>query len=73
MSGIKEQGDLLKTLLHKAAQRETLTSFFFAKKKDVVRSFTADSNLLQPTGCVNSTPHTSHFLGVSQHSFNVTP
>ena len=25
-------------------------------------SFAADSNLLQPTGCVNSTPHTSLFL-----------
>ena len=28
----------------------------------IVRSFTADSNLLQPTGGVNSTAHTSHFL-----------
>ena len=27
-----------------------------------VRSFTADSSLLQPTGGVNTTPHTSHFL-----------
>ena len=32
--------------------------FFFVG----VRSFTADSNLLQPTGGVNSTPHTSPFL-----------
>ena len=36
----------------------TICKIFFV----VVRSFTADSNLLQPTGDVNSTPHTSHFL-----------
>ena len=36
----------------------TLCKIFFV----VVRSFTAESNLLQPTGSVNSTPHTSHFL-----------
>ena len=28
MSGIAEQDDLLKTLLHEAAQSDTLTSFF---------------------------------------------
>ena len=39
----------------------TLCKIFF-----VVRSFTADSNLLQPTGSVNSAPHTSHFL-VNSH------
>ena len=43
--------------LHKVAQKLHFASFLV-----VVRSFTADSNLLQPTGCVNSTPHTSHFL-----------
>ena len=42
--------------------------FFFV----VVRSFTADSNLLQPTGGVNSTPHTSHFLVCHSTHFNVT-
>ena len=26
-----------------------------------VRSITADNSLLQPTGCVNTTPHTVHF------------
>ena len=34
----------------------------FIKKIVVVWSFTADSNLLQPTGCVSRTPHTSYFL-----------
>ena len=29
---------------------------FFLKKKYVARSFTADGNLLQPTGGVNRTP-----------------
>ena len=29
-----------------------------------VRSFTADSSLVKPTVCVNSTPHTSHFSRV---------
>ena len=38
----------------------------------VVRSLTADSNLLQPTGGVNSTPHTSHFLAPACFHFNVT-
>ena len=35
--------------------------FFFQKMFVAVGSFTADSNLLQPTGGVNSTPHTSPF------------
>ena len=33
----------------------------------VVGSFTADSNLLQPTGSVNSTPHTSPFSRACAH------
>ena len=40
---------------------ETLQDFLFV----AVRSFTADSSLLQPTESVNSTPHTSHFLTFS--------
>ena len=35
---------------------------FFLKKMVVVGSFTADGNLLQPTGAVNSAPHTSLFF-----------
>ena len=69
MSSIKEH--LLKTLPHQAAQSETLTSFFFLKKNVVVRSFTADTNLLQPTGGVNSTPHTSHFHALACTHFHV--
>ena len=45
----------------------TLWQFFV-----VVRSFTADSNLLQPTESVNTTPHTSHFLVFHRTHFNVT-
>ena len=40
--------------------RVTLWQAFW--KNVEVRYFTADSNLLKPTECVNSTPHTSHFL-----------
>ena len=43
------------------------SSQFFCKKIVVVDSFTADGNLLQPTGCVNSTPLTSLFLLHSVH------
>ena len=32
-----------------------------------IGSFTPDRNLLQPTGCVNSTPHTSLFSRVCAH------
>ena len=39
-------------------RNDTLQDYIYV----VVRSFTAESNLLQPTGGVNSTPHTSHFL-----------
>ena len=53
--------------LHKAAQKWHFERFFV-----VVRSFTADSNLLQPTGGVNTTPHTSHFLVLHNTHFNVT-
>ena len=35
----------------------------------VVRSFTADSNLLQPTGCVNRTPSHVTFSRICMHSF----
>ena len=48
------------SFLQKSFRSETLQDFFVA-----VRSFTADSSLLQPTGCANSTPHTSHFLTFS--------
>ena len=34
----------------------------FWKKRVVERSFTADGNLLQPTGVLTEHPHTSHFL-----------
>ena len=56
MSGLEEQGDLFLTLTH----QETQSGFFcgedfFLKKIVVVRSFTADGNLLQPTEGVNST------------------
>ena len=42
----------------------TLCKIFFV----VVRSFTADSSLLQPTVCVNITPHTSHFSLIYTHT-----
>ena len=48
----KERGGFFTKLL----RSDTLQDFFV-----VVRSFTADSNLLQPTGGVNSTPRTSPF------------
>ena len=53
-----ERRDPLWDFFTKLLRSDTLQDFFFV----VVRSFTADSNLLQPTVCVNSTPHTSHFL-----------
>ena len=37
-------------------------TFFFFKKKNVVRSFTADSNLLQPTGRVEQNTLTRHIF-----------
>ena len=65
MSGIKERGDPLSGFFTKLLRSDTLTSFF--KNFVLVRSCAAACNLLQPTGCVNSTPHTSHFLVDSQH------
>ena len=63
MSWIKEQGNPLSGFFTELLRSDTLQDFFeFA----VVRSCTADSNLLQPTGSENSTPHTSHFLVESQ-------
>ena len=41
--------------------------FFFLKKIVVARSFTADGNLLQPTGCVNRTPSHVTFSRVCTH------
>ena len=52
-----EPGDPLCSFFTKLLGCDTLQVFFV-----VVRSFTTDSNLLQPTEGVNSTPHTSHFL-----------
>ena len=43
--------------LHTTSDVSTFKNFRFV----AVRSFTADSSLLQPTGGVNTTPHTSHF------------
>ena len=38
MSGIREQGDLFKRLPHKAAQSDTLTSFFLSCCSQIVYS-----------------------------------
>ena len=59
ISGMIERCDPSSGFFTKLLRSDTLQRFF---KFVVVRSFTADSNLLQPTGGVNSTPHTSHFL-----------
>ena len=64
MSSLKEQGDLFWMLTHQETQSEILTVFF--KKIVAVRSFTADSNLLQPTGSVNRTPSHVTFSRVSR-------
>ena len=53
MSDVKEQGDLFWMLTHQETQSRFLTRFF---QFVLVRSFTADSNLLQPTVGVNRTP-----------------
>ena len=42
---------------HKTSDVSTFKIFWFV----AVRSFTAESSLLQPTECVNTTPHTSIF------------
>ena len=44
--------------------------FFFFWKLVVVGSFTSDSNLLQPTGGVNSTPQTSPFFSFTARTHN---
>ena len=44
--------------LHTTSDVSTFNIFWFV----AVRSFTADSSLLQPTASVNTTPHTSHFF-----------
>ena len=43
------------------------------KKFVVARSFTADGNLLQPTGCLNRTPSHVTFSPVSQHTHCSVP
>ena len=60
-SSLKEQGDLFWMLTHQETQSDIFDDF------SVVRSFTADSNLLQPTGCVNRTPSHVTFSRFSQH------
>ena len=62
----KERRDPLCSFFTKLLRSDTLQNFFV-----VVRSFTADSSLLQPTGGVNSTPHTSHFIALACAHFNV--
>ena len=42
-------------------------NYFFKKKFVVGRSFTADGNLLQPTGCVNRTPSHVTFSRICTH------
>ena len=68
MSGIKEQGDLLKSLPH--LLRATLLTRFF--EFVIVTSFTVDDNLLKPTEGADSTPHTSHFLASACTHFYLT-
>ena len=46
----------------------TLVELISKKKIVAAGSFTTDGNLMQPTGCVNSTPHTSPFSHVCPHS-----
>ena len=66
MSGLKEQGDLFWMFTHQETQSGILTRFLLFV---VVRSFTADSNVLQPTGCENRTRSHVTFSRVSQHTF----
>ena len=67
MSSIKEQGDLFWTLTHQVTQSGILTRFF--SKFVVVRYFTSDSNLLQPTEGVNRTPSHVTFSRICMRSF----
>ena len=67
-NSIKGGISLLLPVLHGGSGIKTGEAHIFFKKKNVVvGSFTADGNLLQPTGCVNSTPLTSLFLLHSVH------
>ena len=55
---------------HRTSDVSTFHDFFW--RFAAVRSFTADSGLLQPTGCVNTTPHTSIFsLWIYSSSVNL--
>ena len=54
-------GTRLLLVLHGGIGIKTGGAHFFLKRIVVVGSFTADGNLLEPTGSVNSTPHTSPF------------
>ena len=66
MSGLKEQGDLFWMLTHQGPQSGIFDKIFpFV----VVRSFTADSNLLQPTRGVNRTPTYVTFSRTCMHTF----
>ena len=53
------------TLTHQDTRSGNVDIFEFV----VVRSFTADSNLLQPTGCVNRTPSHVTLSRICMHSF----
>ena len=64
----KNRGDLFWMLTHQENQ-SGFSDDFFSKKIVVIRSFTADSNLLQPTESVNRTPTHVAFSRVSQHTF----
>ena len=66
MSGLKEQGDLFWMLTHQETHGGILTRFL---EFVAVRSFAADSNLLQPTVCVNKTPSHVTFSRTCMHSF----
>ena len=47
--------------------KSSVSTFKNFKKFVAVRPFTADSSLLQPTGGVNTTPHTSYFTSNYMH------
>ena len=66
LSSCKEQHDRTERpvvpYLHTTSDVSTFKIFFNYFWFVAVGSFTADSSLLQPTGSVNTTPHTSYFL-----------
>ena len=66
MSGLKEQRDLFWMLTQQETQSGIFDKIFSVV---VVRSFTADSNLLQPTGGLNRTPSHVTFSRTCVHSF----